>query len=400
MNVRPFACVILTLASLLCFLPLKPSFSQTGAEVPAAFLDRQDVFPVGVWLQDPENARAYQSIGINFYAGLWEGPTVAQLEQLQAARMPVFAPQNDIGRSGRYRDIIAGWIMPDEPDNAQAKDGGGFGPPIPPVELLTLYRKMKERDPDRPILLNLGQGVAWDQWYGRGTRTNHPEDYKEYVRAGDILSFDIYPVTHRDAGVRGRLDFVARGVDRLIGLTGGAKPVWAVIEASRVSNPKLLPTGDEVRKLVWLSIIHGARGIIYFVHQFSPRFIEASLLGNRALSADVAAINRRLQSLARVLKSDSLPGTLHIETDATAPSGSISAIVKKDDCHLYVFAGSVSKFAASVRLVLTGEAVMPQVEVLDEDRTLPLEKGAFRDAFEPYAVHLYKIPRSGTKNCH
>ena len=27
-------------------------------------------------------------------------------------------------------------------------------------------------------MLNLGQGVAWDGWYGRGTRTNHPEAEK------------------------------------------------------------------------------------------------------------------------------------------------------------------------------------------------------------------------------
>jgi len=29
------------------------------------------------------------------------------------------------------------------------------------------------------VLLNLGQRVAYDQWIGRGARTNHPEDYVE-----------------------------------------------------------------------------------------------------------------------------------------------------------------------------------------------------------------------------
>jgi len=31
------------------------------------------------------------------------------------------------------------------------------------------------------------------------------------------------------------------------------------------------------------------------------------------------------------------------------------------------------------------------VEVLDEDRALPLGKGAFRDTFKPWEVHLYRI---------
>ena len=43
------------------------------------------------------------------------------------------------------------------------------------------------------MLLNLGQGVAFDNYIGRGVRRNHPEDYPEYVKGCDIASFDIYP---------------------------------------------------------------------------------------------------------------------------------------------------------------------------------------------------------------
>ena len=74
---------------------------------------------------------------------------------------------------------------------------------------------MRKADPDRPVMLNLGQGVAWDGWYGRGVRTNHPEDYAEYAKGCDIASFDIYPACHDNAEVAGKLWYVARGVDRL-----------------------------------------------------------------------------------------------------------------------------------------------------------------------------------------
>ena len=30
-------------------------------------------------------------------------------------------------------------------------------------------------------MVNLGQGVAWDDYIGRGIRRNHPEDYVEYI---------------------------------------------------------------------------------------------------------------------------------------------------------------------------------------------------------------------------
>ncbi|MDF2368158.1 hypothetical protein [Sneathiella sp.] len=385
--------LLLALLSSFAFFPPYKAFAQQSITSPAGFLDQPDIFPVGVWLQDPKNADRYKEIGINFYAGLWDGPTERQLRQLQAAQMPVFAPQNDLALQNKYRDIIAGWMMPDEPDNAQAQAGGGFGPPVSADVLLQLYREMKARDQKRPILLNLGQGVAWDQWHGRGTRTNHPEDYEGYVRAADILSFDIYPITHNDGGIRGRLDYVARGVDRLIGWSGNEKPVWSVIEASRVSNADILPTGDQVRNLVWLSIIHGAEGIIYFVHQFRPGFVEASLFDNVSLRDAITGVNQRLQSLAGVLKSESIQGAISIEP-VTSSYNNVSALVKQDDCHLYVFAGSLSKFSTEVEFGLPGGINADHVEVLDETRAISNDGSSFRDNFGPYATHLYKIKKS------
>ena len=85
-------------------------------------------------------------------------------------------------------------------------------------------------------MLNLGQGVAWDGWYGRGVRTNHPEDYPEYVKGCDIVSFDIYPACHENKEVAGKLWYVPKGVDRLRQWTGGRKDVWCCIETTRIDN--------------------------------------------------------------------------------------------------------------------------------------------------------------------
>src|SRR5947207_10663119 len=58
----------------------------------------------------------------------------------------------------------------------------GYGPPVSPATVVADYERIKRADPSRPVLLNLGQGVAWDQYIGRGTRRNHPEDYPEYLK--------------------------------------------------------------------------------------------------------------------------------------------------------------------------------------------------------------------------
>src|SRR5262245_25086534 len=192
----------------------------------------------------------------------------------------------------------------DEPDNAQSLGRGkGYGPPIPPERIVEGYRKIREADPDRPVLLNLGQGVAWDGWYGRGVRTNHPEDYPEYIKGCDIASFDIYPAVHDNKEVAGKLEFVPKGVDRLRQWGEGRKDPWCCIETTRIENERVKPTPQQVRSEVWMALIHGAKGLIYFCHEFKPKFIEAGLLADDEMAREVAAINEEIRSLAPVLNS-------------------------------------------------------------------------------------------------
>ena len=133
-------------------------------------------FPVAVWLQHASRAKRYQELGINLYIGLWKGPTEEQLGALKKARMKVICAQNEVGLKHKNDDIIVAWVHGDEPDNARwLGKGKGYGPPVKPGKILADYRKIKARDPTRPVILNLGQGVAWDGWRGRGVRTNHLE---------------------------------------------------------------------------------------------------------------------------------------------------------------------------------------------------------------------------------
>ncbi len=172
-------------------------------------------FPIAVWLQAPKNAPRFRDVGINLYVGLWKGPTEGQLRALKEAAMPTICAQNEIGLSSANADIIVGWMHGDEPDNAQARrDGKGYDPPILPSEIVARYERIRQRDASRPVLLNLGQGVAFDPYIGRGVRRNHPEDYPEYLKGCDIASFDIYPAVHRNEAVAGKLEFVAKGVER------------------------------------------------------------------------------------------------------------------------------------------------------------------------------------------
>jgi hypothetical protein len=278
----------------------------------------------------------------------------------------------------------------DEPDNAQARDdGNGYGPPILPSKIEADYRAITQRDPSRPVLLNLGQGVAFDQYIGRGVRCNHPEDYPEYMRGCDIVSFDIYPAVHDHQDVAGKLEFVPQGVERLRRWGNDQKIVWNCIECSRIGNTKIKPTPHQIRAEVWMSLIHGSRGLIYFVHQFEPRFIEASVLEDAELLSAVTTINRQIHELAPVLYSPTVDGGVKITS--SDPNVPIAGIRKQYDGATYLFAVGMRNQPARASFQLREAHWNAEVKVLGEDRSIPLQNGQFEDAFEPYAVHLYRV---------
>ena len=349
-----------------------------------------DFFPIAVWLQNPSKASQYKQAGINTYIGLWRGPTEEQLAQLKAAGMKVICHQNAAGLKHAGDATIIGWMHGDEPDNAQPlRDGKGYGPPILPQKIIDDYTKIRQADPTRPVILNLGQGVAWDGWYGRGVRKNHPEDYPEYIKGCDIASFDIYPACHDKPEIAGNLWYVAHGVKRLVQWAEGRNVVWNCIECTRIHNPNTKATPHQVRCEVWMSIIHGSMGLIYFVHEWEPSFNESALLSDPNMLAEVTAINRQITKLAPVLNSPTLEGSAGVlSQDNVAP---VAIMAKKYGGATYLFAVEMTGKETTATFTVPALKGQRAAEVLGENRSLASNDGVFKDRFAAWDVHLYRI---------
>jgi len=346
-------------------------------------------FPVLVWCQNPENAAKYKTAGINVYLALWAGPTEAQLAELKKNGMYVICGQNAVGLAHLDDPTIIGWMHGDEPDNSQEIPGGkGYDPPILPAKIVRDYEAIREKDPSRPVILNLGCGVAWDGWIGRGARSGHPEDYAEYVRGCDITSFDIYPVATDNPQVKDKLDMVGFGVERLVKWAGPNRPVWDCIECARIGG-----TGEatprQVRTEVWMSLIKGSRGIIYFVDQFKPTFDEHALLDEPQMLAAVTALNAQIKELAPALNSPTVEGALKVESSNKAVP--VATMVKRQGGATYVFAVAMKPGLTEATFTLDGLPAGAQIVVLGEDRKIEPSDGKFKDRFSDWDVHLYRI---------
>jgi hypothetical protein len=355
-------------------------------------------FPISVWLQDPSQAARYKAAGMNLYVALWRGPNENQLNQLKAAGMPVICAQNKVGLAHKDDPIIVGWTHGDEPDNAQeivdrATGRRRYGPPVRPAKIVDDYEALRAKDPTRPIMLNLGQGVANDEWVGRGPGASL-DDYPQYVNGCDIVSFDVYPVAGLDRkDGADLLWYVAKGVDRLVKWTGGRKTVWNCIECTHISNAKSKATPHQVRAEVWMALIHGSRGLIYFVHQFQPKFNEHALLDDQEMLKAVTVLNRQIQDLAPVLNSPSLKdaATVH-SSNADVP---IDIMVKRQGGTTYVFAVAMRNTTTRGTFQIKGLPDESTAEVLGEgvpsSRRIKVSHGQFEDEFRPFDVHLYAV---------
>jgi len=173
--------------------------------------------------------------------------------------------------------------------------------------------------------------------------------------------------------------------------TEGRKVVWNCIECTRINNPKSKATPHQVRCEVWMSIVHGSMGLIYFVHEWQPRFNESALLSDAAMLSEVTAINKQIAALAPVLNSPTVENLVAVtSTNSNIP---IAVMAKRYAGAVYVFAVCMRGDETSASFAVPGLRGAGEVKVLGENRTIRAKDGVFKDDFKAWDVHLYLLEK-------
>lgn len=356
-------------------------------------------FPIAVWLQGSWHATEMHDLGINIYVGNNAGTDAlapSDLAILKNLGMYAIIGQDTVGLANiDDPTIVAWWMDPDEPDNAQSAAGGGYGPPVAPATLVTKYASYTKADPTRPVFLGLGQGVAYDAWEGRG---NDAPAESGYPAATDIVAFDIYPYNNcggdsNEKATCGQFWLNSFGIDRLHQWSTRGQAAWTDFETTVISAGTTAgPTPAQTRSEVWLSLIHSANGVIYFIDTWNPAFREDGIFANQAMVDGVSALNKQIVALAPELNSASLPNVVSVTSSNTAAP--IDTMAKAQGTSLYVFAAISRTGTAMGSFTIAGLSGNGSATAVGENRTVSISAGVFADAFAANDVHIYQVDLS------
>lgn len=362
-------------------------------------------FPVGVWIEkvlESSDIQKDQDLNINTYVGVTEDSTLELLDGLDSYAL-TFWPD----------DGSQGIIVSDEVDMWAGAGSGewtgnfpGQGPICEPVDVSCGYSVQEDltaqASPDGVLrYANYGKGVTF--WQSDEQASVFVNRFQDLVSADNYWFTDPNICSEFEGGQMlpeprqltqqecRRASNYGWTVDRLRSLVqpSGSLPIWAFIE---VGHPFPEPGGatitpPQIRAAVWSSIVHGARGIIYFNHSFSGHCATQHVLRDcgTELTGPVSELNAQLHELAPALNSETA-------LDAASSPASLDLLTKRDGSDIVAIAASTGddsqeSAAIHVRCVADGDA-----EVLWENRTVPVEDGVIRDDFaDANAVHVYRF---------
>lgn len=374
-----------------------------------------DFFPLGVWAAQAnsrEDIASDRALGLNTYVLSLEDSNVQLIKGSGMFALPS-APS----------PYSAGQLLTDEADMwAGAGDAPWTGElgagdqsqntrPCIPEDAecgYTVMRELRNNVPTEVLAYaNYGKGVTF--WLSREHAARFVNEFQDVVSADNYWFTDPNICKSEEGGVlKNHGDDVSPSDCRLAanyGLTTrhvrslvqplAAMPVWNFIELGHPFTEDESPTitPEQLRAAVWSSIINGARGIVYFAHNFGGSCVSYNVLRDQcgdAIRAELKAVNEQIGRLAPVLNAPFVDG--YARSD-----GPVDLAVKRYADSNYVLAGATRNepFDATITL---GCGNANSAEVIDENRTVPITNRSFHDTFaDGNAVHLYKI--QGTDGC-
>ena len=385
-----------------------PAYYEQFAKADAAGWSDPTFFPFAVWIGKPDGGDhpgQFAAIGVNVYMAVEHNPplTAATAEGIHVMPQMEEWTTGEVGSNA----LAVSWFIADEPDmNESFGDENGRL-----AEVQDRVSDVVALADGRFTSMNIGNGVNRTFW--------SPNTVDNMVQAVDLCCVDQYCYT--SPGVRSNVESspdwpggsahcaAAYGwlADQMYSFQGATrKPFWVAVETK---VPYLAESGSdiilyaEIEGAVWASIIHEARGILWFQHNgFYPPDGDApetdpntgvvtiqntySILDcEQTLTDYVEDIMARVRNVAAVINTQSFV----FDWQATG----IYTMTKIAGGFIYCFAHvAIGGATGSKIFTLPAGVSGSTAEVVNESRSVNIMSGEFDDTFaEEYSHHIYKI---------
>jgi hypothetical protein len=361
----PLACLLAVLVPGLAGAEPGPLVAVKSSVI---FLGGRPFFPTMVWAACPYDVEADLAAGINVFMGAGgdcgtEGDLLAAI-----GGRAYYVPSIRDGSGLLANPDVIGYHQQDEPD--------GWG--IAPERLPTVRNTL--------VFLTLTPHFAQEQ--DSLSPSISKAVYARYVAKGNVIGFDLYPLSHFCRHPRIRLGSVYTEQRDLVGIARG-KPTFQWLETGAQegmcgADPV---NGTLLRTEAWLAIAGGARGLGYFTYGWPGGAADSNSASAEVMAA-IAQVNRQISGLSAVLLAPALPQVF------STRRAQIKIGARKVGPTTYLIA--VNPFPTPRRWsrVLPGLATQ-KVAVVGEKRWLNARGGGLRDRFGPYSKHIYAWATSG-----
>jgi hypothetical protein len=278
---------------------------------------------------------------------------------------------------------VWGWYIADEPD-------------------LCPERRLSVETCRHRLAINPG-------WY-RLTKSLDPARYAWLVLANkispgwndcaDIIALDTYPVYYGYPGfeakeLRHQPDLMKSGLDWAEAYN--KKPFIAVVQAFGGYGNWTVPNFPQMKYQVFSALVQGVKVILWFHDGWASDNLKRMAAQVQRIIKDISpqmdmgtkndrtvTMNQNLVAQDRIIFRYGLVGEI----------GAILAVnvANRDSAN--------GEMLSNVQFTLPVGVRPSQVEVLGENRTLPVNNGEFADNFNPFEVHIYrftKTPRPASK---
>jgi len=213
------------------------------------------------------------------------------------------------------------------------------------------------------------------------TTVANPDLLDQYAPYVDVFSNDPYPLASGNTNTVA----VANATARARAAVGPGRALWMVPQCfGYTKGPWVIPTPAQERSMTYQAIIEGANGLIWYTYDD----IQFKVLDHPELWAMLKQLTSEIKALTPTLLEPAADG----QRFAAGPDNCLRGVAIRLGRELTVLTAHTNeKDLGQQELGAAGLPATGKAEVMFEDRSVDVVAGKIRDAFAPYAVHVYRM---------